>query len=526
MREKEVIVAGYCRVSTPMQVDGLSLDVQQEQIEKYIRSRGWKLYKIFIETGYSGKDFERPRFQEMLRHLHAGKFGVIVVPKIDRFARNIRLLLEIVENDLKPNNVQLVSVSENIDTTNPAGNTLFQIMGIFAAMERERISERITDSHRKKALTGPVGGSKLGYKFDKNGECRIDSKGADVVRMIFRLYVKENQTPVQIANHLREKDIKSVYEKYMCFRVIQRILKNEAYIGRFIYGRKKIINGKVVRMPESEWIIVERKDLAIIDKKTFSAAQRKLQKNKRQYDKSRGIGDGNKPVQKTPYENLLERDMVTCGHCSGRMGTRKPGYQPRKAVSPSYSYFCTTREQFGKSRCSARSVKSGLIDPVVEERIGELIDNKHYVRIVKSRIKEMSKPQSADQKKEIAGLKAKIAKLNEKLARINSLGSTTRLVESQAQQKAVLEKEKMKLLLTIADKEMDMIQNGAPLFNDKHFELLSGNFSKTFKKLPLDKKKAFIASIVKKVVIKDREILSVELHPPFDIEKTGHFDEH
>jgi len=72
MNEKEIVAAGYCRVSTPMQVDGLSLDVQQEQVENYIRSRGWKRYKIFVEPGFSAKDNERPNFQEMLRHLRSG----------------------------------------------------------------------------------------------------------------------------------------------------------------------------------------------------------------------------------------------------------------------------------------------------------------------------------------------------------------------------------------------------------------------------------------------------------------------
>ncbi|MEW5946811.1 MAG: hypothetical protein AB1742_11490 [bacterium] len=48
MSEKEIAAAGYCRAGTPMQVDVQSLDVQQEQVENYIRSRGWKLYKIFI----------------------------------------------------------------------------------------------------------------------------------------------------------------------------------------------------------------------------------------------------------------------------------------------------------------------------------------------------------------------------------------------------------------------------------------------------------------------------------------------
>lgn len=526
MSKNEIVAAGYCRVSKPRQVDGLSLDVQQEQVENYIRSRGWKLYRIFVEPGFSAKDFERPHYREMLRHLRAGKFDVLVVSKIDRFARNIRLLLEFVENELKPNNVQLASVSENIDTTTPAGNTMFQIMGIFAAMERERISERTTDSQRKKAQTGPVGGSRLGYTFDKNGDCQIDQKSAEIVRTIFRMYVKEDMTPGQIANYLRDKNIKSVYGKFMCYRVILRIMRNEAYIGRFIYGRKKTINRKVVYLPESEWIVVERKDLAIIDKKTFDAAQNKIKKNTRKYNRNGNDAANNKEelVGSSSYTNLLERDIAVCGNCGGRMGTRRTTYAGKKGISNNHLYFCTTREQFGQNRCAAESVRSTLIDAVVEEQIGQLLGSKEYLRTIKTRIKQMSKPRNTEQKKEIAELKAKIAKINEKLKRIEGLGAATRLVESQANQKADLEKQEILYLLNIADLEMEMIQTEAPLFDEKLFELLAGKFEKTFASFSPAAKRNVIATIVKKVVIKDRVVSAIEFLPPFDIQGIGDFN--
>ncbi len=165
-----------------------------------------------------------------------------------------------------------------------------------------------------------------------------------------------------------------------------------------------------------------------------------------------------------------------------------------------------------------------MIDPVVEVTIGDLLGNKEYVQTIKNRIKQMSKPQSADQKKEIIELKTKVAKLNEKLARVKSLGNTTRLIESQAQQKLELEREKLRLSTAISDLETEMIQIRAPLFNDKHFDLLSGDFEKTFMKFPPDKKRSVIATIVKNVVIKDRGVVSVELQPPFDVEKAERTD--
>ncbi len=524
MREKEVIAAGYCRVSTPMQVDGLSLDVQQEQVEKYIRSRGWKTYKIFIETGYSGKDFERPRFQEMLRHLRAGKFGIIVVPKIDRFARNIRLLLEIVENDLKPNNVQLVSVSENIDTTSPSGNALFQIMGIFAAMERERIVERITEGHRKKATVGPPSGRTTGYKFDSNRNYQIFEKEAKVIRQIFRMYVNDGLSITEIVTKLKEKEVRSLQGKFMGKRSIRYILGNEAYTGKFVYGRKTNGGNKLKEQrPEEEHIVAVRKDLAIISDEMFLKAKQKIAASKKRNKRTTSSLDVNHVILEE--ENLLVRGIMKCGNCGGNMGINKVKTTRENTTHISYAYSCIQKSNYGAAYCSSSRVNAKVIDKIIEDNVVRLLNTKEHLRAIKNRIKQMSKPHSADQKKEIAGFKAKVAKLNEKLARINSLGAATRLIESQSKQKSELEKEKMKLLLTIADMEMEMIQNEAPLFDDEHFEILSGDFERTFNKFQPDKKRTVIASIVKKVVIKDREVVSVEFHPPFDIENTGHFDE-
>ncbi|MFH1539133.1 MAG: recombinase family protein [bacterium] len=514
-KESDIVAAGYCRVSTPMQVDGLSLDVQQEQVENYISSCGWKPYRIFVEPGFSAKDSDRPNFQEMLRHLRAGKFDVLVVPKVDRFFRNVRLLLEFVENELKPNDVQLVSVAENIDTTTAAGNTLFQIIGIFAAMERERMAERVTDSMRKKAARGPVGGHRYGYKYDGDGNCRIDPDEAEVVKTIFRLFVKKDMRTTQIADYLRGKEIRSVYGKYMGNGPIKKMLKNEAYIGRFIYGRRSVAGGKKERLnPEEDWIVVERKDLAIISEKTFKAAQRKL--NSKKYTRKKEQVAASELIIST-HENLLGRGMVKCGKCGANMGNRKWKSRNSGGVVVHHSYYCDTRDRFGRNHCDAKSVSARKIDPVVEERIAEILGSKKYVRTIKSKIKQLARPKTSAQKEEIQNLKLKISKIEQKLDRINELGEETRLVESQARQKAELEKQREQMMRQIADLEREMLETEAPTFDEKLFELLAGNFEKAFDSFSVETKRSVTKAIVKNVFITDGAVTKIEFHPPFDV---------
>jgi len=517
MKEPDVVAAGYCRVSTPMQVDGLSLDVQQEQVENYIRSCGWKPYRIFVEPGFSAKDSDRPQFREMVKHLRAGKFDVLVVPKVDRFFRNVRLLLEFVENELKPNDVQLVSVAENIDTTNAAGNTLFQIIGIFAAMERERMAERTKDSMRKKAAKGPAGGHRYGYKYDADGNCRIDPNEAEIVKTIFRLFVKEDMNTTQIADYLKRREIKSVYGKYMGNAVIKKMLKNEAFIGHFIYGRRTVMDGGKERLnPEEEWIVADRKDLAIISERTFKAAQRKLKLNSEKYTRRKKQKATSEPVIGI-HENLLGKGMVKCGKCGANMGSRKWKSRNSGGVVVLYSYYCDTRDRFGKNHCDAKSVSTRKIDPVVEGKIIEILGSKKYVRTIKGKIKQLSRPKTSAQKEEIKSLNLKISKIEQKLTRINELGEETRLVESQARQKTDLEKRREQMKRQIADLEREMLETEAPAFDEKLFELMAGKFEKAFASFSIETKRSVTKAIVKNVVITDGAVTKLEFHPPFDV---------
>ncbi|HOC93057.1 MAG TPA: recombinase family protein [bacterium] len=520
MSEKEIVAAGYCRVSTPTQVDGLSLDIQQEQVENYIKSRGWKLYRIFVEPGFTAKDADRPHFQEMLRHLRSGKFDVIVVPKIDRFSRNIRILLEVVENELKPNNVQLVSVAENIDTTNPAGNTLFQIVGIFAAMERERIVERMMDSKRKKATNGPASGRMLGYQFDKNGEYRIDEQESKIIKLIFRLYATDGLNITEITGRLREKGVRSAQGKYIGKRAVRYILSNESCTGRFVYGKKATLgNGKRVKNPEDKWIVAHRKDLAIVSDSIFKKAQKRLEDNKRKPAREGEHAGDERAV--TDENHLLVRGIVTCGVCGGNMGAHKVKAKKEGATHISYVYSCIPQSSHGIAYCNSRKARAKEIDEEIEKRIAAALGSKDNIRAIKNKIKQMSKPQNTERKKEIVELKSKVAKINGKLSRIEGLGAMTRLIESQARQKSDLEKQKMAHLLAIADIEMEMLRNEAPLFDENLFEALTGNFENAFASFSSETKRSVIAAIVKKVTIKDRAIAAVEFHPPFDALETG-----
>jgi site-specific DNA recombinase len=103
-------VAIYTRVSTQEQAEkGTSLESQSEQLEVYCKLQGWAITGRYIDPGYTGKDGERPGLKRLLADADLGVFDRVVVYKLDRLARNLRLLLEI-EVKLKKSGVFLYSV--------------------------------------------------------------------------------------------------------------------------------------------------------------------------------------------------------------------------------------------------------------------------------------------------------------------------------------------------------------------------------------------------------------------------------
>lgn len=152
---------GYARVSSNNQ----DLELQKQALE----SAGCK--KIFSEA-ISGKDNYRPELINMLESLRAG--DIIIVYKIDRIARSLKGLIEIVEK-LNEKQIDLISLDsgDKVDTTSPMGKAFFQIAGVFAELERGMINARTKAGIVKARQDGVKFGRTLGCK-NKNTAEKLD----------------------------------------------------------------------------------------------------------------------------------------------------------------------------------------------------------------------------------------------------------------------------------------------------------------------------------------------------------------
>jgi DNA invertase Pin-like site-specific DNA recombinase len=144
-------VAIYARVSTTNH--GQDVNVQTRELEQFATARGWHLVDSYLDIGISGSKDKRPELDRLMADAHKRRFDVVIVWKFDRFARSVSHLLRALEN-FNALGIAFVSLSEQMDTTTPAGRMVFTVLGAVAELERSLIVERVRAGLRNARAKG------------------------------------------------------------------------------------------------------------------------------------------------------------------------------------------------------------------------------------------------------------------------------------------------------------------------------------------------------------------------------------
>jgi DNA invertase Pin-like site-specific DNA recombinase len=148
-----VKTAIYARVSTGN--GGQSPEMQVRELREYCKRRGWKVGNEYIDEGVSGAKESRPQLNKLLADAHLRRFDAVVCWRFDRFARSVSHLLRALET-FKALGVEFVSLSEQVDTSTPAGKLVFVVLGAVAELERSLIAERVRAGLRNARAKGKI----------------------------------------------------------------------------------------------------------------------------------------------------------------------------------------------------------------------------------------------------------------------------------------------------------------------------------------------------------------------------------
>ena len=146
-------IALYIRTSTENQKESIKL--QQDELERYCKTHEFKIYDKYIDFGFSGSNVERPAFQNLMEDAKQNRFDMVLVTKIDRFARSILDCLVSIEK-LQNYNIAFAATSQPIDTSSAMGKLTLNIMAAFADFEREIIRERMAAGRKAAEKRGVI----------------------------------------------------------------------------------------------------------------------------------------------------------------------------------------------------------------------------------------------------------------------------------------------------------------------------------------------------------------------------------
>lgn len=369
---KTIRVAAYARVSSDKDAAFHSLEAQTEYYEEYIAAHpDWELVSIYSDNGISGTIINRPEFQRMLEDCRAGKIDLVVTKSVTRFARNTVVLLETVRG-LKKLGIDCYFEKEDMHSISPDGELLLTLLAMYAEEEARSASENQKWRIRKMFEEGRTNnGFILGYRL-KDGKYEIIPEEAEIVRLIFRLYLS-GMGKGGIARYLTQQNISTLRSDHWNRNSIKKILENEKYTGNMMLQKTYCPDFRVkmskANNGELRKYYVEDSHEAIIDRETFDAAQKEAE-NRRRAIKS----------PSTPSRQSLFAGIVKCGIC-GRNFCRT---HSNKGKYKTAVWGCNGYLTLGKIFCPSQKIPEDIfIEKTKEVLKSETLDREMIVQSIR-----------------------------------------------------------------------------------------------------------------------------------------------
>jgi len=343
-------VAFYIRVSTERQakVEEGSLKNQEQMLHAELKRRNeqhadWGLYvESYVDEGISGKDTNRPAFQNMLHDIEIGKINAVMFTELSRLSRSLKDFINIFEFAQK-HECGLICLKTEIDTTSPYKSLITKILMIFAEFEREMTSRRTAINAYERSRRGLANGgiAPLGYKRDKRrkGHLLIEEKERKCVEEIFSTYLKEKSIKKTVDYIKQKYQGQSHRLRNITRSKIYTILTNKTYIAvREIRKRDKRENEEVA----AAW-------KPIIDNEIFTQVQNLLKQNKDRFHAH--------SLQRYVY---VFSGLFRCGLC----GEKLQGKSAYSSTSKKHYYYShkSTCPKGGLNRIDAELVHKLVFD--------------------------------------------------------------------------------------------------------------------------------------------------------------------
>ena len=381
------ITALYCRLSRDDELQGPSNSIQNQKriLESYARDHGLVPYQFFVDDGWSGANFDRPGFAEMIERVENGEIKTVITKDLSRLGRNYLQVGMYTEMVFPRKGVRYIAVNDGVDSAQ-GDNDMSALKNLFNEWLVRDTSRKIKAVVKSKGMSGmPITSHPVyGYLKGPDGRFVLDPETAPVVKQIYGLSLAGNG-PTKIARMLTEQNIptpgtmehrrtgstRRYYPDYPCkwsTNTVCHILERREYLGHTVNFKTEKVSYKVkasVPNPEDKMAVFENTHEPIIDRETWERVQelRKQRKRPNRYDEV-GLFSG----------------IVFCADCGSVM------YQQRYDTEKRHQdcYICGSYKK-RTADCTAHFIRTDLLAAGVTANLRQITSYaaKHEAKFMK-----------------------------------------------------------------------------------------------------------------------------------------------
>ena len=344
----------YARYSSDSQREE-SIEGQIRECTAYAKKNGITIVKHYIDRAISAKTDNRPQFQQMIKDSDKKLFDIVLVWKLDRFARN-RYDSARYKTQLKKNGVKLVSATEII-SEGPEGIILESVLEGYAEYYSADLAEKVVRGQTENILKGRCNGGRgtFGYTLDSERKFHIDPLASPFVLESFKKY-RDGLTMKEIRDWLNENGIKNPVGGAFTYNSVEHMLKNRRYIGELKFRD----------------VVVPDAIPPIIPLELFEDVQEKIAKNKKA------------PARRKAEDDYLLTTKLHCGCCGalmfGESGTSRTGEVHRY-------YKCATAKK--RKGCKKKTVRKQWLEDLVVKQTMQLVRDDAAMESIIAKVMEL-----------------------------------------------------------------------------------------------------------------------------------------
>ena len=414
----------YCRLSQDDGLEGDSNSIQNQKniLQKFAEDHHFPNPCFYVDDGFSGGNFQRPAFQQMISDMENGEIGIIVTKDLSRLGRNQLHTGLYIEERFPMFGVRYIAINDNVDTDSSESNDLMPFKNLFNEWFIRDTSRKIRAVLKAKAERGERLGTRAPYGYIKDPETKklaVDDEAAAIVRRIFAMCASGNG-PSQIARILKKEQVLTptmyAYTRYgmnhTCLdtahpynwsdSAIANLLENEIYLGNTAnmkYSTKSYKDKRRVEHSREECLVFKDTHPALITQEVWDIVQR-VRKNRRRPTKME---------EQNKYSGL-----VFCADCGSNMVLHRA-----RTMSASYNHFtCRTYKKDGES-CTGHYIRECVLDEVVLE------DLRRVTAMARERPEEFAayigSRQSAEIQREIRRQEKELAAMRKRKAELDAI---------------------------------------------------------------------------------------------------------